>query len=74
VSAAREEILRRVRAALGDARPQPAPIPAYRRAGTLAREARVDLFAERVADYRAEVRRGAGVDDIVAGRRLGVPA
>ena len=74
MSAARDEILGRVRAALGDARPQPAPIPAYLRAGTLAREACVDLFAERVSDYRAEVRRGASVDDVFAGRRLGVPA
>jgi L-lactate dehydrogenase complex protein LldG len=74
VNAAREDILGRVRAALGDARPERTPLPAYRRAGVLAPAARVDLFAERVADYRAEVHRVASVESVVEGRTLGGPA
>jgi L-lactate dehydrogenase complex protein LldG len=55
VSAAREEILRRVHAAKPAAA---APIPRdYRRRGTLDREQCVALFCERVGEYRAEVRR-----------------
>jgi L-lactate dehydrogenase complex protein LldG len=78
VSAAREAILGRVHAALGDARRQVAPLPAYRRAGGLQRAERVELFATRVADYRAEVRQvadvAAAVADVAGGGVLGVPA
>jgi L-lactate dehydrogenase complex protein LldG len=70
VSAAREAILERVRGALGGARPAFPELPPYRRAGTLDDGARVELFASRVADYRAEVRRGL---DLPQGR-FGVPA
>jgi L-lactate dehydrogenase complex protein LldG len=54
---AREEVLGRVRAALEGA-PGPAPVErAYRRAG----EAGADVFAERVGEYRANVRRAGDV-------------
>lgn len=71
MSAAREEILGRVRAALGEPRPGVAASRAYRRAGGLDARARVDLFAARVADYRAEVRR---VEKVELDGRLAVPA
>ena len=56
MSAARDEILRRVRAAKG---PVPAPVArAYRTSGTLAADARIALLHERLVDYRARVERG----------------
>jgi len=63
---AREEVLARVRAALGDdgasrpdfVTPRLTPAgPAYRTAGTLDGDRLMDLLAERLADYRASVRR-----------------
>ena len=60
---ARDEILGRVRAALADVpgTPDDEPIPRdYRRSHHT--EDLVELFAERVADYRATVRRVAGHD------------
>jgi L-lactate dehydrogenase complex protein LldG len=74
---AREEVLGRVRAALAGAAPLAEPAREYRRAveGDV-----VDLFAERVAEYRATVRRGdaaAAIGDACREhgvRRLGVPA
>ncbi|MBO1754781.1 LUD domain-containing protein [Allobranchiibius sp. CTAmp26] len=52
---AREEILHRVRTALAD-RPAPPPVVRdYHQAGS--RSVDVDVFAERVADYRATVHR-----------------
>jgi L-lactate dehydrogenase complex protein LldG len=76
VSAAREEVLARAREAIGRS---PAPEPAlraYRRAGARGPSERVDLLAERLADYRAEVRRVSEVrpilDEIASGR-IGVP-
>jgi L-lactate dehydrogenase complex protein LldG len=76
VSAARDEILRRVRGALGAARPEAPALPAFTRAGSLDAAGRIALFAERVADYRAEVRRdGLGaLTDLAGGQTLGVPA
>jgi L-lactate dehydrogenase complex protein LldG len=77
VSAAREEILERVRVA--GAVPSPAVPRAYRRRGERPRHELVALFAERVADYRATVVRppraevAAAVAGAAAGRRLGVP-
>jgi L-lactate dehydrogenase complex protein LldG len=54
MSVAKDEILARIRAT--DRKP-PAPVEhTYRSTGTLDAGARVDRFAERVADYRAEVR------------------
>jgi L-lactate dehydrogenase complex protein LldG len=57
VISAREEVLGRVRAALGDVPPgeEPPLQRDYARAGDAERA--VDRFAERVADYRATVRR-----------------
>ena len=53
----REAILARVREAIAGAeRPAAAP-RAYPRTGDLAPEARVELFCERVRDYRVEVQR-----------------
>jgi L-lactate dehydrogenase complex protein LldG len=80
VSEARDEILGRVRAALGDGRVTSGGEHAYRRSGVLDARARLDLFAERVADYRAEVLRvpaasvGETVAELAGGRALGVPA
>jgi L-lactate dehydrogenase complex protein LldG len=76
MSAAREAILGTIRAALTDVPaaeperwdgPGPAGEPdAYRRSSPLSRDAVVDLFVERVADYRAEVVRCAAGDAALA--------
>jgi L-lactate dehydrogenase complex protein LldG len=73
---AREEILGRVRAAIRGAHP-PAPVDRdYRRAGTRDRDALVELFVERVGEYRADVRIvadvGAAVAEACAGLRIAV--
>lgn len=80
MTAARDEILGRIRAI---DRTPPAPIErGYRRVGNLDSDARVDLFAERVEDYRADVRVVAPGDVATAiesaclargARRVGVP-
>jgi L-lactate dehydrogenase complex protein LldG len=55
---AREEVLARIRTALGDVRDEaPDPGPLYRTRGDLRGEPLLDLLAERLADYRATVRR-----------------
>jgi len=85
VTAAREEVLGRIRAALQDVptgeRVQDVPVPRdYRRSLDLFAAEIVDLFAERVADYKAVVRRvraadlAAAVAETLGGRRVGVPA
>ncbi|HST65711.1 MAG TPA: LUD domain-containing protein [Mycobacteriales bacterium] len=57
MSAARDEVLARIRLALGD-RPAPVPVPRdYRRVGTLPRAELLDLFVDRLVDYKAAVRR-----------------
>jgi L-lactate dehydrogenase complex protein LldG len=83
VSAARAAILARVRYALGPARDE-TPVPrTYRRAGTLDPDACIELLCERIADYRADVRRvevselPAAIASAFADRRatrIGVPA
>ena len=84
MSAAREEMLGRVRQAVRDAEPPPDPCadPAYRTTLELGGAELLDLFAERVADYRATVTRvsGDGVADALTAAcrehevaRLGVP-
>ena len=65
MSEARQEILGRIAAALGEQPAQASDLPAsstYRRAGSLAAEQRVALFCRRVAEYRAEVHRVADAD------------
>ena len=80
MTTAREEILARIRAV---DRPGPSPVPRrYRCVGELDADARTKLFAERVADYRADVRE-LGPGDVAAAigsaclergvARLGVP-
>jgi L-lactate dehydrogenase complex protein LldG len=74
VTTARDEILARIRDI--DAAPPPAVVRSYRRTGSLSPEARVELFAERVADYRAEVRVVEDVAGAVASictGRVGIP-
>lgn len=57
---ARDEVLRRIRSALSE-RAEPGTVArCYRRAGALT--ASVDLFCERVEDYRASVHRTSPVD------------
>jgi L-lactate dehydrogenase complex protein LldG len=53
----RDVVLHRVRAALAGGAPAGAVARGYRMRGEADAAARVDLFAERVDDYRAEVRR-----------------
>jgi len=61
----RAEILGRIAQAIADAESTPVP-RAYRRGGSLTPEERTQLFVERVADYRAEVRLVAQVEDAIA--------
>lgn len=71
---AREQVLARIRKALAD-RPAAPPIP--RDYTGLQGAGDVDLFVERVADYRATVFRDRSVDDVLAERgiaRVVVPA
>jgi L-lactate dehydrogenase complex protein LldG len=79
VNEAREEILARVRRAIGDDAP-PAPVTrAYRSTGALDGPARVELLCGRLVDYRARVVRAAEselprlVEEAADGGRVGVP-
>jgi len=81
VSSAKEDILARVRGALGPAPAVPEVPRAYRAAGTLATEGIVDVFCEHVAEYRATVHRIAAAElsqtvRAILGdaQRVGVPA
>jgi L-lactate dehydrogenase complex protein LldG len=84
MSGAREAVLQRVAAALaGRAEPPPEVARGYRRRGALDHAGRVDLFCERVAEYRADVHRVAEGEVAAAvaaactargARRLVVPA
>jgi L-lactate dehydrogenase complex protein LldG len=81
VSTAKEDILARVRTALGPSPGAPEIPRGYRQAGTLPHEGVVDLFCERVAEYRATVHRVPAAEasevvrSILAGAaRIGVPA
>jgi L-lactate dehydrogenase complex protein LldG len=74
VSAAREAILASVRAVTAGAA-EPGPVArAYRRAGERSRQERIELLSERLADYRATVRRvvpsglRAAIDELAEGR------
>lgn len=67
---ARDDVLGRIRQALTD-RPSPAPVRRdYRGAGDLVVEDVLALFAERVADYRADVQRcsAGSVASVIAER------
>ncbi len=80
----REEVLARIRAALaGDGTPDAGPPAVYRTRGDLHGRPLLDLLAERLADYRAAVRRTspAGLGDAIAAaladrgaRRVVVPS
>jgi L-lactate dehydrogenase complex protein LldG len=83
MSAARDEILGRVRAALGGAaRPEIVVARDYRRSADRGKAELVELLAERISDYRATVHRTdqTGLREVVGAicrergvRRLGVP-
>jgi L-lactate dehydrogenase complex protein LldG len=80
VSAAKADILARIRGALGPEPRAPEVPRAYRAAGSLPRDGAVELFCERVAEYRATVHRAAAADVAAAVReilgqagRVGVP-
>ena len=78
MNAAREEVLARARAAIGGS-PQPEPgARTYRRTGARGQSERIELLAERLVDYRADVRRVGARElrrtiDAVASGRIGVP-
>jgi L-lactate dehydrogenase complex protein LldG len=81
MSTAKEDILARVRTALGPSPVAPEIPREYRQAGTLPHDGIVDLFCERVAEYQATVHRidaadvAAAVYAILAGaERVGAPA
>ena len=65
MSTARDEILGRVRSALAGSAPPEPVVRAYRRRGNGAHPQVVELLCERLADYKAEVRR-VGADDLPA--------
>ena len=79
MSAAKDDILARVRKALGPAPVVPDIPRTYRVAGSRPADGMVDLFCDTVAEYRAPVHR---TDDAAAtvrailgeGQRVGVPA
>lgn len=74
---ARDDILAAIRA-IDRAAPRTQP-HAYRRSAGLSASERVELFRERVSDYRAEVRRvdasgvAAAATEICSGLRIGIP-
>jgi L-lactate dehydrogenase complex protein LldG len=78
VSAARDAILAAVRTAIAAGPPPEAVARTYRRDGVRSRPDRISLFAERVDDYRATVRRVAATEfrqtiDELAPGRIGIP-
>jgi L-lactate dehydrogenase complex protein LldG len=80
VSSAKDDVLARVREALGPAPAVPEIPRAYRAAGSLTTDGIVEAFCENVAEYRATVHRIAAADlgttvrALLAGtERVGVP-
>jgi L-lactate dehydrogenase complex protein LldG len=74
VSAARDEILARVRSAVAGSAPPAAVARAYRRKGSRSRVERLALLADRLVDYRADVRRVREHEIAsVATGRIGIP-
>jgi L-lactate dehydrogenase complex protein LldG len=76
MSAARDEILGRVRGALAGGTTPPDVVRNYQRVGARTAAERLELLAERLADYRADVRHVAERDlaTAVPQGRIGVPA
>ncbi len=74
MTAAREAVLARVRAALTDGASVPEVARAYRERGERDRVAIVALFRERLLDYATEVVELEELGSVFAGRRLVVPA
>lgn len=72
MSGAREIVLGRVRAALGDVEPVVGVQRAYRRSGSLPPEDVVARFVERVRDYGARVVSPDDVPGLLAGGTIGV--
>ncbi len=72
MSGAREVVLSRVRAALGDVEPVVDVPRAYRRSGSLSPEDVVTRFVERVADYGARVVSPDELPRLLAGSTMGV--
>jgi L-lactate dehydrogenase complex protein LldG len=78
VSAARDEVLARAREAIGGSPPTQRLARTYRRTGTRGPSERIELLAERLVDYRADVRRVGGrelrptIEEVARGR-IGVP-
>ena len=64
---ARDEVLHRIRTALAD-RPEPAPVVRDYRGLTGAGD--VELFVERVDDYKATVHRDVATGDVLGGRGI----
>jgi len=75
VSAAKADILARIRGALGPSPVIPEIVRGYRAAGSITSDGIVDLFCERVAEYKATVHRGIPAEIIPAllAGRVGVP-
>jgi L-lactate dehydrogenase complex protein LldG len=79
VSAARDEILARTRAAISAETTAEPVVRTYRTAGALDGPARVELLRERLLDYRARVELSSEaalrdiVEEIARGGRIGVP-
>jgi L-lactate dehydrogenase complex protein LldG len=74
VNAARDEILGRVRAAIGTPSGTAAFARDYRRAGDRSVSARIDLLADRITDFRAQVRRVTEPEIAQAATgRIGIP-
>ena len=75
---ARDDVLTRIRSAVSGAAPAGAVVRSYR--VNYDDESVIDRFAERVADYKATVRRvsreglAAAIAEEVADRRVGIPA
>jgi L-lactate dehydrogenase complex protein LldG len=79
VSAARDEILARTRAAIGGASVADPVVRAYRTTGVLDAPARVELLRTRLLDYRARVETSTEtgirsvIEAIARGGRIGIP-
>ena len=75
MSAAKADILARIRGALGPSPVIPEIVRGYRAAGSITSDGIVDLFCERVAEYKATVHRGIPAEIIPAllSGRVGVP-